>query len=79
LTALNGIKTVYPSTLQVRLISKLGKKLPVDNKNFSECGLNNRINFNGLPKLATGRLHNPLLFSAKNRFRPAWKRRFEGF
>jgi hypothetical protein len=39
LTALNGIKTVYPSTLQVRLISKLGKTEPVDNKNFYESDL----------------------------------------
>jgi len=31
---LSGIKTVYPNTLQVRLISKLGKNTSIDNNFF---------------------------------------------
>jgi len=34
-TAMSGVKTVYPSTLQVRLISKLGKNAAIDNNFFS--------------------------------------------
>jgi hypothetical protein len=49
-SALNGVKTVYPCTLQVRLISKLGKTESIDNYFFSENDSINRLTGNSLCK-----------------------------
>ena len=45
---MSGVKTVYPSTLQVRLISKLGKSGGFDNKNFHIFCIHKLIKLNHL-------------------------------